>query len=290
MWVNLIRAEYIKIMGNRRSTCCMVWLFPILATIAMGLLFLVVILDSDARATSQSEPADWREFLLLAWVIPNNPLGRGLMLAFAAVVFAGENQWNTWKSIVPRSSRVRLVLVKYLMVCYFVLFAFVITSLIVLFGALFIGTIANLRFEPSLSGDVFGGIVEDYGLQMLMALISMIIASGYAALAAMVTRSIMGGAIVGIVLTVGESMIFLPLNLIAWLLDAPNVLVAYRFLPFYNLVNMTGWLFDNAAASIEIDGKIYADSLGFSIAVLSFWVVLLISLTVYLFQKQDITN
>jgi hypothetical protein len=268
----------------------MVWLFPMLAIIGMGLLYLAVLLDSDARSSTSTEPVDWREFLMLAWVIPNNPFGRGLMLAFAAVVFAGENQWNTWKSIVPRSSRVRLILVKYLMVCYFVLFSFVITSLIILSGALFLGVLVNLSFEPGLNGDVLGGVFEDYGLQMLMALISMIIAAGYSAVAAMVTRSIMGGAIAGIIITVGETLIFLPLSLIAWLLNAPNIMQIYRFLPFYNLLNMTSWLFDKTATTIEIADKTYVDSLGFSMSVLGIWVVCLISLTVYLFQQQDITN
>ena len=37
----------------------------------------------------------------LIWDVPDNAVGRYLICAFVAVVFAGEYGWNTWKLIVP---------------------------------------------------------------------------------------------------------------------------------------------------------------------------------------------
>ena len=65
----------------------------------------------------------------------------------------------------------------------------------------------------------------------------------------------------------------------------------YRFVPSYNLFNMFGWLSGEEPSGFEMpSGEVIVDSLGFSVIVLVGWVVALVALTAYLFQKQDITN
>lgn len=290
MWTNLIRAEYLKVMGNRRSTGCMVWIFPILGAIFIGLIILISALDSDLRNSIQTEGVDWREYLIVPWVIPNNPYGRALMLAFTAVIFGGEYQYNTWKSIVPRSKRLPLILIKFFTVAYFVLLVFIVTGIVLTIGGLLISVLLGADFGPSLGNAELGKFAEDYSGQMLLAFVSMIVSAGYAALAAMVTRSILGSLIMGMIMTVGEALLILPLYLISALLNAPNVLHMYRFLPTYNLLNMFGWIFEDEAIQMEIGDKMISDPLSFSVGMLVVWVVGLVSLTAYLFQRQDIVN
>lgn len=289
MWVRLFRAEWRKITGNRWATGCMIGVFPALA-------FLVIVLGLLASAFSSSFRASyednlWTELAIVPWLIPNNPLGRGLLLGFTAVLFAGEYQWNTWKTIVPRSRRVPLILVKFVAVALFVVFAFTLMSIIWGVGGGLLALATDTSYGPALSGDVLRDFATDYGRQMLYAFVGTMIAAGYASLAAMITRSILGSAITGIVLAIGETMLLVPLYLISSLLDTNTFLHFYRFLPSYNLLNVLSWSYDKSASGLELpSGGIVTDSQLFSEAVLACWVIGLIALTAVLFQRQDITN
>lgn len=292
MWIKLFRAEWHKIVGNRWVTGCLIWIFPILAVLATLLALLAAALSSSFRAGIQAEPALWTDIMIFPWFIPNNPLGRGLLLGFTAVLFAGEYQWNTWKMVVPRSRRIPLIIVKFVTVALFVVFAFTLMSVLLTAGIGLLSLVCGASYGPALSdGEAISSFIEDYSLQMLYAFISTLIAAGYASLAAMIARSILGSVMTAIVLTLAESLLFLPLALLSWLLKTDMIMHAYRFIPTYNLLNMFTWLSGETPGGVEfISGEVVVDSLRFSVVVLACWVVGLISLTAYLFHRQDITN
>jgi ABC-2 type transport system permease protein len=291
MWVKLFRAEWHKIVGNRWATGCMIWVFPALAVLVTVLAVLAALLSSRFRVGAASDPALWTDVAIIPWLIPNNPLGRGLLLGFTAVLFAGEYQWNTWKVIVPRSQRVPLILVKFFTVALFVVFAFTLMSILLTMGIGLVSLIAGASYGPALSRSVLADFAKNYGLQMLYAFVSTVIAAGYAALAAMITRSILGSVITGIVVSIGETFLFVPLYLIANLLGQENILQIYRFIPSYNLLNLFSWLNGETPGGLEFpSGKVIVDSQSFAEAVLAVWVIGLVVLTAYAFQRQDITN
>jgi ABC-2 type transport system permease protein len=291
MWAKLFRAEWYKITGNRWATGCMIWVFPALAVLVTVLALLAAVFSSRFRMEVNNDPAVWTDVAILPWLIPNNPLGRGLLLGFTAVLFAGEYQWDTWKVIVPRSQRVPLILVKFLAVALFVVFAFTLMSILLTTGLGMISLVAGASYGPELGRDVLADFAEDYGLQMLYAFVSTIIAAGYASLAAMITRSILGSVITGIVVSIGETFLFVPLYLIASLLGEDSILHIYRFIPSYNLLNLFSWLNGETPGGLEFpSGKIVVDSQLFAEAVLAAWVIGLVALTAYTFQRQDITN
>jgi ABC-2 type transport system permease protein len=291
MWAKLFRAEWYKITGNRWATGCMIWVFPALAVLVTVLALLAAVFSSRFRMEVNNDPAVWTDVAILPWLIPNNPLGRGLLLGFTAVLFAGEYQWDTWKVIVPRSQRVPLILVKFLAVALFVVFAFTLMSILLTTGLGMISLVAGASYGPELGRDVLANFAEDYGLQMLYAFVSTIIAAGYASLAAMITRSILGSVITGIVVSIGETFLFVPLYLIASLLGEDSILHIYRFIPSYNLLNLFSWLNGETPGGLEFpSGKIVVDSQLFAEAVLAAWVIGLVALTAYTFQRQDITN
>ncbi|HEX3054113.1 MAG TPA: hypothetical protein VHP83_25895 [Aggregatilineaceae bacterium] len=291
MWSKLFRAEWYKITGNRWATGCMIWIFPGLAVLVTLFALGAVVFSSSFRNGVTEDPALWTEVAILPWAIPNNPLGRMLLIGFTAVLFAGEYQWNTWKVIVPRSQRVPLIMVKYFAVALFVVFAFVLMSILLTLGLGLVSLAIGSSYGPKITGDVLTDFAKDYGQQMLVSFTTTIIAAGYVSLAAMLTRSILGSAVTGIVITLGETMLFLPLALLSWLFDKEDIIQVYRFVPSFNLNNLFIWLNGETPEGIKLaSGRTIVDSQLFSEGVLLCWVVGLVTLTAYFFYKQDITN
>jgi ABC-2 type transport system permease protein len=291
MCFRLFRAEWLKIIGNRWVSGCMIWIFPALAVLATVLMLLAAAFSASFREGLSLEPMLWTDVAILAWLIPNNPLGLGLLLGFTAVLFAGEYQWNTWKLIVPRSRRVPLILMKFFTVGFFIVFAFTLMSILLTLGMGLVSLAAGASYKPSLADGVLTQFAKDYGLQMFYAFVSTMIAAGYASLAAMITRSILGSVITSIVITIGQTLLILPLYLISYWLDTDFFLHIYRFIPSYNLLNLFTWLVDETPDGLELtSGAVVVDSLLFSEVVLIAWVIGLVTLTAYLFYRQDITN
>lgn len=293
--INLFRAEWVKIAGNRWVAGCLVWIFPILAVAFVLVMGLIMALSSAAREGFFEAPMRWTEQAVAVWSIPNNPLGRLVLLGFTAVVFAGEYQWQTWKNVAPRNRRSLLILVKFLALGVFIVAAFVLMSILWTAGVGLLTRIAGVSYGPSISGAVLADFAGDYALAAALAFTSTLIAAGYAALAGMLTRSILGGVLVGFAATFLESLSIAGLALIGYLLDVPRIVHLYRLTPGYNLLNVASWINEDKAMEMTIDvgSKVsytIADSLSFSILVLAAWVCGLISLTVFLFHRQDITS
>ncbi len=289
MWISLFRAEWTKIIGNRWVTAGLIWIFPGLAVLATIIGLLLALFSAAFREGLQGDPAIWTEVAILPWLVPNNPLGRALLLGFAAVLFAGEYQWNTWKAIVPRSRRVPLILVKFAAVAAFVLLTFALTSLLLTLGVGLISLAAGADYGPIPDGAALAEFGEDYGLQVFYAFLTTVIASGIAALVAMITRSILASALISILIAIGETLLLFPLYLLAVLTRTEGILHLYRFLPGYNLISLFGWLAGETPEGFELlSGEVIVDGRLFSATVLSFWVIGLVSLTAYLFNRQDL--
>lgn len=294
---DLFRAEWLKIAGNRWVAGCLVWIFPVGALAVILVVGVILLLSSPARqGFRQDEAALWTEQAIGVWSFPNNPVGRLILLGFTAVVFAGEYQWGTWKNIVPRNRRFSLVLVKFVALGVFVVLAFALMSVLWAAGRGVLARIAGASYGPHITAEVIRDFAGDYALAASLAFTSTIIAAGYAALAGMLTRSILGGVIVGFAVTFAENLSIVVLLLIGWLLDIPKAVLAYRFTPGYNLLNVASWISDKNPSVVRPYESgthaeiVLSDSLEFSVLVLAAWVVGLILLTGLLFRRQDITS
>jgi ABC-type transport system involved in multi-copper enzyme maturation permease subunit len=228
-------------------------------------------------------------------MIPNSLFGRLMILGFTAVVFAGEYQWQTWKNVVPRTRRVLLVLVKFLGVSVSALVAFALMSAIFAAGWGVLVKIAGGTYGPAITGDLLSEFVPDYARQVWLALNLTLIAASFAALAGMITRSILGGVLVGLMFTYGEGLSVLGLAVVGRFVDFPELVHLYRLTPSYNVANARSWMNDHHPAGLQGISSVldevpeFSDSLGFSAGVLLVWVIGLITLTACLFQRQDIT-
>ncbi len=293
--VNLFRAEWSKIAGYRWLTGCLIWIFPIGAAAFTVVVAVILALSESARTSFAADTITWTDTLVSAWSFLNNPLGRLLLIGFTAVMFAGEYQWQTWKNLIPRNRRVALILIKFLALSVFVIVAFALMSVLLTAGMGLLRAIAGASYGPEVTASVLRAAASDYARSAGLGFLSTLIAAGYAALAGMFTRSILGGVLVAYGLTIAESLSLVALILVAYLLDFRDVVHAYRLTPGYNLLNLDTWFRTGKAAPFEVsfnpdEAIVVYDSAEFSALVILVWVIGLIGLTVYLFRRQDITS
>lgn len=296
MWSRLFRAEWRKVAGHRWATGCLIWIFPAMAVLIGVGGMLVMALSGEARSSIAEDPITWTSAALLPWAAAYNPLGKLILVGFAAVLFGGEYQWNTWKSVVPRTNRVPLILIKFATTGLFALMAFVVMSMVMVISLGLVSAVAGTSYGPTVNGDTVSRFIEDYAVQMFAGFAAVVITMSFAALAAMVTRSILGSVIVGVVVSFGTDFTFLPLvETLSNLTGTDFFLHLYRFTPGYNLVNLLEWLLYHQGVidehpAYEFPSGTVVDSEMFNVVLLAIWIVGLVSLTAYLFQRQDITN
>ncbi len=134
----------------------------------------------------------------------------------------------------------------------------------------------------------------DYALQAATAFTATVIAAGYAALAAMITRSVLGSVVAGLMTVfVFELGSFAALALLGMLLGRPELIALYQLTPGYNLGNITSLINEGVPFTFGTQAMTrYAgpNSLGLSIFILAAWVVGLVAVTAALFRRQDITS
>jgi len=295
--VNVLRAEWQKMVGNRWTIGFLIWIFPVGALGFVGAMSLFGLLIPSFRDNIQAnmsvEPQRWTNTFLVPWGFTNNLFGRIFLLGFTAVTFAGEYQWGTWKNIVPRQRRGLLIIAKFVNLGALILIAFGLMSVIFGFGYGIMTRIADVTYGPEVTDGVVREFLGDYVLQATLAFISVIIASIYAALSAIMMRSILGGIMVGVGISIVEPLIFGVTLWLARLFDSEIFLHLGRISPFYNIENVNSWVRNDHA--VEWLAPLFSqgapmDSMSFSVLVLAAWLAVGIGLVLYLFQRQDITT
>jgi ABC-2 type transport system permease protein len=277
-----LSAEALK-MRTHKATWFLVWLFPIAFTAIMLLMIGAGMLGVDKP--EQPDVADWLENTTMIWFVPNNAIGRYLISAFVAVIFAGEYGWNTWKLIVPHRRRASLIAAKYALTIILFAISFVLTA------ALLIG----LTFaDDALTGDTIPAgittalILETQSKAALAAVAPVLVAIGYASLAAVLTRSTIAALVIAIVVTTLEQIIvgfgpqlYVKFPSIVWPL--------YHVLPGHHIANLAEFIREGAALKREFPGGPVVD-LGWttSLGVLLAWLAALCGATFAAFRRQDI--
>ncbi|MCK5053462.1 MAG: ABC transporter permease subunit [Anaerolineales bacterium] len=296
--INLYRAEWRKVFANFRLTAFLVWIFPI----GLFAFHTVMILGSLVSGTLQIGveyfgSGDWTKDSLAAWDIliffPANLFGRMLPLAFMAVVFAGEYQWRTLKNIVPRTHRWKLLLAKMAALITLVMISMLLTALIAALGPAIGHRLHGLPYGPALNAEVIGEFLLDTGRTALIALLSLLNLVSYGAIAAILTRSILGGLLIGFGFAVFDATSLGFLLFLRSLLGKPELINLYQFTPTYNLSNLHSWLFTGQAQSFisaGISPLTSEPSFWVSLLVLAIWIVGLIGLALAIFQRQELTE
>lgn len=290
---SLLRAEWQKITGNRWAAAFLVLIFPAGAFGIITLFSVIMALSETVRenmslgAGGFFSGVQWTTQALSPWGLAGDIVARWILVAFTAVVFAGEYGWNTWKNVLHRRSRTAIITAKFAAVITFILLAFTLTSIIVGIGTGIPLAIAGIPYGPELSGEVLASFASDYLTQVCLAVMSITIMCGYAALAAMVTRTIMGGVLTAVGITLLEQVLIGILFVLSRIFNLPDLINVHRFTPGYNISNVSSWVLTQSPLDMGLG---FTDTLTFSLIVLAVWAVGLFTLTVVLFRHQDIVN
>ncbi|HEY0112257.1 MAG TPA: hypothetical protein VGB59_03800 [Allosphingosinicella sp.] len=276
-----LSAEALK-MRTHKATWFLVWMFPIALTIIM----LIAIVSGGAGAAPPGQTAaDWIENTSIIWFVPNNAVGRYLISAFVAVMFAGEYGWNTWKLIVPHRRRTSLIGAKYALTIILFSISFVLTAAITT-GLTFLNDVVT--DSPLPAGVGAATLLDAHSKAALAALAPVLIAIGYASLAAVLSRSTIAALVIAIVATSVEQLIFnfgpqLSVHF------ASVVWPLYHALPGHHIANLAEWIREGAALKREFPGgHVVSIAWTTSAAVLIAWIAALWGGTLAAFKRQDI--
>ncbi|MCB8922527.1 MAG: hypothetical protein H6662_13155 [Ardenticatenaceae bacterium] len=288
----LLRAEWQKTVGNRWVTGLLLWIFPIGGLALAVLLPILTLLLPPLRQGLSGRQLEWTTVMINTWQFPNNPLGRIFLLGLTAVSFAGEYQWQTWKNIVPRQRRVPILASKFIILAILILFAFALLSIFLAIGEGLRALVGNASFGPALTADTLQTFLRSYTLSASITFLNVMITAIYAALAAILTRTILGGVMVGIAISILEPSLLLLLLALRGLFDKVEIIHLYRFTPIYNIGNLTSWVESNGPTQTLVymlGNDTPADSVQFSLIVLAAWVTIGVTLLLLWFRRQDIT-
>lgn len=279
--LDAISAEALKF-RRHRATWGLVWIWPIGVTLLLTLAIIIQVAKGEVGRPETV--AGWIDDAVDFWQVAAEPMGRYLICAFVAVVFAGEYGWNTWKLIVPHRARGSLIAAKYvvalaLLICGFALGAFLF-HLLNWLKDLATGT-------PIPAGITAGALFRAHGLAFLAVLGPLLLSVAYTSLAAILTRSTIGALVIGLVITTLERLF----RFFAPMLEsiAPSLIGGlYRVLPGYHLANLGEWLTEGRVLMVPFPSGPFSTTPTTSLAIVAVWTIALIALTFRLFRRQDI--
>lgn len=203
MLTDAISSESYKLLKNR-WTAFWSFGFPPFFAIILGL-GAFAFTAYKVPLAMRSQPTDVAGFLLDGAKNAASPLTILFALIGAAVIFAGDYRWETWRLIAPRNSRQNHVLGK---LAVFAAAIFVTVLLLVLANAL-LSLISVPVNQSSLTWEL--GARDGYWPAMLslvvIAWLQLLQAGAVVALFAVLTRSIMGALIAPLV--IGGAQLFL---------------------------------------------------------------------------------
>jgi ABC-type transport system involved in multi-copper enzyme maturation permease subunit len=290
--VQVFRAEWEKIFGNRFMAVFLIWIYPV-GTVTMLLLTAVVMMLSETGRTAvQLQPPTWLEQMLLPWTIVNSEIGRLFVVALAAQVFAAEYQHSMWKNLLPRRPRLHLFLNKFVVMGVIVLLAFTSMSIIAGLGSAPVVWLAGGSYGPAITPDVLGQALPVLGNEALVAFLSALFATCYAALACVITHSVVMATLAALLITVSEQTIPVILLWIGQLANNPDLGRVWLIFPGYNLGNIASWGRNGEGYLPRFPGMtaMEAPSIAVSLLVIGVWLLALIGLAAWYFRRQDVLN
>lgn len=281
--LDAISAEALKF-RRHRATWGLVWIWPIGIVLFWLLAIAIDLAKGGSPGDGPASAVGWIANSVDFWNVPAQPIGRYLLGAFVAVVFAGEYGWNTWKLIVPHRARNTLIAAKYVVALALLACGF---TLAAIFFNLF-GWIEDLATGDSIpAGIAAGALLQAHGLAALAALAPVLLTTAYVSLAAILTRSTVAALVIGLVITTVEQLFRAYAPFLA--LQAPALVEAlYQALPGYHLANLGSWIVDGRALMVLFPSGPLSMAPMASLAILAAWILGLTALTFHVFRRQDI--
>ncbi|WP_282009648.1 hypothetical protein [Brevundimonas aveniformis] len=198
MLADAIAAENLRLTRNRATFFWGFLFVPILALCAeiIGRVFMHNELPAELRAM----PVDMSNQLVSAFAEAGGVMTIFLSLIGAAVLFAGDYRWETWRLLTPRASRAHLFLAKAVTFAGWALVTVILVGLldaaVAWIGALMDGNTMTFGLGA-------GAFVRQMLAVTFVSWIQLLFAGGLAALAATATRSMIAAIMIPIGVMIG---------------------------------------------------------------------------------------
>lgn len=206
MFADAVASEAFKLRRNAR-TSFFAWLFLPAGSLTLGLLneFWIEEAMRNPRGAPILEPEAFD--LGQALVASFQPPAMSLLILFcligAAVIFAGEYRWETWRLMAPRNTRLNTLGGKIMVYALASAASFVLLALSSILSGLIGAAADGQEIRAGLDGDVLVQALGRFGIGWLLLLQ----AGAVAALAGVVTRSILAALLVPLGLGIAQSIL-----------------------------------------------------------------------------------
>lgn len=281
MLVDAVRAELLRF--SRNGT---VWLWSLLV-IPLGSaivgIFARQFLMTSIQKAAASSPA--------SLVIPKSAMNLGdvitdqtaqlagiNLLAFfliaAAVIAASDYRWETWRLVRPRNSRVNLILGKAIAIALIALIPLGLFLVCETFGRIISASLENRPITLGFDAKQAGATL----VMFIVAWLRTLQVAGLALLAGVATRSIFGGYVVPMAISVGTFLLAGMLTGFGW--DAEQWRTLLLFPAKAHDVLQSALAGGPVAAATNVK----------AIIGLTIWLVVPTALAVWLFERQDLSK
>lgn len=279
--LDAVRAEALKLVRHR-ATWLMVWIFPI------GIVAITLIqIAQETFGQAIDEPltaAGWISQSAKIWSFPLDGGGRFFIAGFAALAFAGEYGWNTWKLIIPARTRWQLIAAKWIVCSMFLLLALAAADLVGLLGSWLRGALGGIAIPD---GVTIAALADMHTASAGHALVPILYTIAWAALFAILTNSLLATMILSFVMVLLEQLLLAGARF-AYDVVPSLTSILLQILPFYHIASLIAWAGDTALAVPLGTGASFQASRSSSLAIVLAWIGVVASTTLVRFSRQDL--
>lgn len=235
-------------------------------------------MTTEGGPLAASGPLDLGQGLLSQAADFANPIVMLFVLIGAAIVYAGDYRWETWRLTSARNTRINLVMGKVALVFGVVLAALTTWLVFGMFGELIKAAIfarpLTFEFGGEQAGQMAGLIAVTVTRVMQFAMIGL--------LAAVMTRSLLAALFVPMVVAIGQFFLMQSLPLLAW---SPGDLHAQLLIPGLSHDSLKTLIQGGPDAAASPEGLA-----GKAIAGLSLWTIVPLAAALVWFSRQDLSK
>lgn len=279
---NALYAELLKL-RRHTATWLLVWIYPIAVALLNVLLIGHDIFGAPLPAKAPLLAPAWIERSAAVLSVPLAAQGRWLIAGFAAVAFAGEYGWNTWKLVIPARERWQLIVSKWVVVTALLYIALILADLIMLGGA-WIRSVSGGEAIPA--GVTAQAISANHIEALADTTVPIIYTIAWAGFLAVLTRSMLATAISSIVVvSLEQAHALLAMLASGWAAGLTRFLL--EVLPLYHVANVTTHLKGERPLVVPLSDGVYGAHWQISLAVVLAWISGLGVLTLLSFRRQD---
>lgn len=259
-----------------------------LFTLAVYTIEFMVFLADSAPGLAANQ--NWLTQMLHLWQSTSQVQAQFIVVLVTASFFAGEYATDTWKSIIPRSTRAHLIFSKVAVLLALLVLSVFMASLMAGVFTVILSTLRDLPPGPTLAEAVSQGFIGVYLQTVVYAVAVWLITILITASASLLTRSVMVGAIIGIGFVVLDASLLLALYTVYQTVAAELLVHLYQVSPGYNLTNIWTWVQTGVGYTPAIGdfGVTSASTLELSLRYMVAWFVGLMTIAQIIFRRQNI--